>query len=65
MKDPELEEEYDKHVYPDKSLCLFRPEAYSSNMSILDIRNVTASWIHCYEIYLNTGEWTAAEAGHY
>ncbi len=62
MKDPELEEDYDKHVYSDKSLCLFRPEVYSSNLSILDIRNICASWIHSYENFLNTGEWTCGEA---
>ena len=64
MKSPELEDDFKKHVYGDKRLCLFRPEVYSSNMSILDIRNITASWIHCYEIYLQTGEWTGAEARH-
>ncbi|MBT6562549.1 MAG: hypothetical protein HON76_08480 [Candidatus Scalindua sp.] len=64
MKDPELEADYCMHVYSDKSLCLFRPEVYSSSMSILDIRNVAASWIHCYEIFLNTGEWAGAEADH-
>ncbi len=62
LKDPELEDGFAKHVYKDKSLCLFHPDEYSSSMSILDIRNIAASWLHCYEIYLETKVWRAAEA---
>lgn len=64
LKEPKLEHHERKHMYSDGSLCLFRPEEFSSRMTILDIRNMAASWCFCYESYVNTGNWPGAEAPH-
>ena len=53
------------HRWGDRSLCLFKPEAYNSNMSVLQIRNLACSWAFCATAYENNGgEWVGAEAEH-
>lgn len=51
-----------RHNWSDGSLCLFKPEVYSSNWTILDVRNQACSWFFAYETYKNTGSWPTAEA---
>jgi len=52
-----------KHQYSEGRFCLMHPSDYNSNnTSILEIRNLAAAWCWCAEVYLNTGEWPAAEA---
>jgi hypothetical protein len=52
------------HMYGGKELCLFRPEEYHSNLSILELRNKAVAWCFAYDTYLNTDEWGGAEARH-
>jgi len=52
------------HMYGDGHLCLMHPDDHSGNMSILDIRNLAATWCFCFEVYKNTGDWPAAEYNH-
>lgn len=53
-----------KHVYGDKSLCLFHPDAYSPSMSILEIRNFASSWAFCWDAYEHSSQWPGAEVPH-
>jgi len=50
-----------KHLWSDDSLCLMEPSSYGSGTSILQFRNLAAAWCFCYEVYINTGNWPAAE----
>jgi len=65
LKSPCVEPHRDRHMYKDGSLCLFKPEFYSSRMSILEIRNLSCSWCFCYSAYKNTGKWSGAEEFHF
>ena len=49
------------HRYGDGSLCLMSQSSYTSSMSILQIRNLACAWCFCYEGFLATGKWHAAE----
>jgi hypothetical protein len=62
VTDPNIEYEDGKHMYSDGHLCLFEPDVYSSRWSVLQIRNMAASWCFCYEVYSETGTWPGAEA---
>lgn len=64
LKEPYITPSDGKHIYGDSSLCLFRPEAYSSRMRILNIRHIACSWCFCIDAYERTGEWPGAEAVH-
>ena len=65
LKQPCIENSRDKHMWKDGSLCLFKPASYSSNMRILEIRNLACSWCFCYSAYKNTGTWVGAEEFHF
>jgi len=52
------------HRYNDGSLCLFHPDDYFSEMTILDIRNKAVAWCFCHDAHEQTGEWPAAERPH-
>ena len=63
--DPKVSYESDPHLYPDDSLCLIHPDDYQSRISLLEIRNMIASWCFCYDAYnLNGGNWVGAEHRH-
>jgi hypothetical protein len=62
--EPEITSETEIHMYGGGELCLFRPEEYHSNLSILDLRNKSAAWCFAYDTYVNTGVWGGAEAAH-
>jgi len=66
VKESDVDLKDAKHKYDNGSLCLFTPSAYSSKMTILQIRNLACAWCFCADIYLRTDkkEWPAAEAGH-
>ena len=64
VKESEINLENVSHKYKNGTLCLFEPEAYSTKMAILDIRNLACAWCFCVEVYLDKGEWPAAEVGH-
>lgn len=64
VKEPKIECGETGHMYGNGSLCLFRPEEYSTSMSILDIRCMACSWCFCFEAYVNSGKWAGAEAPH-
>lgn len=59
VKSPKIKKKL--HMWKDGSLCLMEPDTYNSGISILKIRNLACAWCFCYEAYLNTGEWPAAE----
>lgn len=49
------------HMYKDKSLCLFLPEAreWDSSMAIAEtIVHWTSSWLYFYEVWLASGIWS-------
>jgi len=52
------------HRYHDGSLCLFHPDDYRSDMTLLSIRGLASAWCFCHGIYEQTGEWPAAERPH-
>ena len=62
--EPYIEPSRDKHMYDDGHLCLMHPDEFSSNMSILDFRNLACSWCECIDVYIATGTWPAAEYRH-
>lgn len=64
VKDSELYLGDVKHQYDDGTLCLFAPSAYSTKMTILQIRNLSCAWCFCAEVYLKEGKWPAAELEH-
>jgi len=50
------------HRFHDGSLCLFRnPSACDVKITALVVRNRTAVWILCYELWVATGEWMAPQ----
>jgi hypothetical protein len=62
--EPQIKPSDTIHMYGGGELCLFRPEEYHSNLSILDLRNKSCAWCFAYDTYINTGEWGGAEAPH-
>jgi len=52
------------HRWNDGKLCLMHPDEYDSRMSILEFRNMTATWCFCHDVYQQTSEWPAAEYIH-
>lgn len=64
VKEPDIDSVPSMHTYGDGRLCLFKPEVYTSAMSILRIRNLASSWCFCHEVFTRTGKWPGAEAKH-
>jgi hypothetical protein len=62
--DPKISPKHKIHMYDGGELCLFRPEEYHSNLSILELRNKAAAWCFAYDTYLSTDEWGGAEVSH-
>lgn len=62
--DPVTKCDFKRHIHSGGNLCLYHPDEYSPNMSILDHRNLSASWSHCVEEYDRTGTWPADEYKH-
>ena len=62
--EPTLSEREKIHTWNDGSLCLMKPNEYSSSMTILEVRNIAAAWCFCVEAYANTDVWPGAEAPH-
>jgi hypothetical protein len=59
-----------RHVYPDKSLCLYYPfdpvkHKWTPSKSIaLTIVPWTSEWLYCYELWVATQKWAGIEAPH-
>ena len=62
--EPKINPKLKIHMYDSGELCLFRPEEYHSNLSILELRNKAAAWCFAYDTYLSTDEWGGAEVSH-
>ena len=52
------------HMYDDGRLCLMHPNKYHSRTSILEMRNLAASWCFCHEVFKHTGKWPSDEHPH-
>ena len=57
-----------KHLYSNKTLCLYHPAnfkwAEKPNFIIKQIIPWTAMWIYCYEYWLQTDNWIGPEFSH-
>lgn len=52
-----------RHIYKDGHLCLFHPDdrAWEASTTAATIVSWVAKWLHCYEVWLATGEWPGRE----
>ena len=62
--EPEITPYNKIHMFKGGVLCLFVPEEYHSNLSVLELRNKSAAWCFAYDTFVNTGVWGGAEAPH-
>ena len=57
-----------RHLYSDKTLCLYHPANFKwsekPNIIIKQIVSWTAVWIYFHEYWLQTGEWIGPEVSH-
>jgi hypothetical protein len=57
-----------KHLYNDKTLCLYHPTNFKwqekPNIIVKQIVPWTAVWIYFYEYWLQTGKWIGPEVPH-
>ena len=53
-----------RHVYEDGHLCLFTPDEriWEPKTTASTMVSWVAKWLHCYEVWLDTGEWPGNEA---
>lgn len=53
-----------RHIYPDGHLCLFHKDdkAWQINTTGATMISWVSLWLHCYEAWLDTGEWPRPEA---
>ena len=67
IQNPKLEDNA-KHLYSDKTLCLYHPANFKwkekPNVIIKQIIPWTAAWIYFYEYWLQTGKWIGPEFSH-
>jgi len=60
--DPKIERS--RHIYPDGHLCLFHKDdkAWQINTTGATVMSWVSLWLHCYEAWLETGDWPRPEA---
>lgn len=53
-----------RHIYEDGHLCLLNPDEriWNANVTAATVISWVAKWFHCYEVWLDTGEWPGKEA---
>ncbi len=62
--EPRIEPSDKFHMFKDGGLCLLHSSEYNSKITVLQTRNRAAAWCFCFEAYVNTGKWPAAEYNH-
>ena len=52
-----------RHIYKDGHLCLFHKDdkVWQNQTTAATVVSWTALWLHCYEVWLETGEWPRPE----
>ena len=55
--------EQSRHIYPDGHLCLFHidDKTWETNTTGATAMSWVSLWLHCYEVWLDTGEWPRKE----
>ncbi len=55
--------EQSRHIYPDGHLCMFHKDdkAWEPNTTGATMMSWISLWLHCYEVWLETGEWPRKE----
>jgi len=53
-----------RHIYPDGHLCLFHKDdkAWQVNTTAATVMSWVSLWLHCYEVWLESGNWPRPEA---
>jgi hypothetical protein len=53
-----------RHIYPDGHLCLFDKDdkAWNPNTTCVVVASWVSLWLHCYEVWTETGHWPRPEA---
>jgi hypothetical protein len=61
VTNPKIEES--RHIYKDGHLCLFHKDdkVWQTQTTAATVVSWTALWLHCYEVWQETGEWPRAE----
>lgn len=56
--------ERSRHIYDDGHLCLFHKDdaAWQTNTTAAVVMSWVSLWLHCYEVWKETGEWVRKEA---
>ncbi len=55
--------EQSRHIYPDGHLCLFHKDdkSWEPNCTGATVMSWISLWLHCYEVWLETGTWPRKE----
>jgi hypothetical protein len=55
--------EQSRHIYPDGHLCLFHRDdkTWEMNTTCATVMSWISLWLHCYEVWLETGSWPRKE----
>jgi hypothetical protein len=56
-----------KHIYPNETLCLFKPENFKWKEGMTIEKNLFSTictWLYHYEVWKSTGIWHGEEAKH-
>ena len=55
--------EQSRHIYPDGHLCLFHKDdkTWEPNTTGATVMSWISLWLHCYEVWLETGTWPRKE----
>ena len=55
--------EQSRHIYPDGHLCLFHKDdkTWQPETTAATVMSWVALWLHCYEVWAETGEWPRRE----
>jgi len=58
---PKIQES--RHIYPDGHLCLFHKDdkSWEPKTTAATVMSWVSLWLHCYEVWLETGEWPRRE----
>ena len=58
---PKIQES--RHIYPDGHLCLFHKDdkSWEPKTTAATVMSWVSLWLHCYEVWLETGDWPRRE----